>query len=36
MAIGLARVLWLIIDIIDQKEKIFYQWIDTISGLHDQ
>jgi hypothetical protein len=24
------------IDTIDQKEKIFYRWIDTIGGQHDQ
>jgi hypothetical protein len=32
----IKRILWSIIDTIDQKEQIFYQWIDTIGGLHDQ
>jgi hypothetical protein len=26
----------MIIDTIDQKEKIFYRWIDTIGGLNDR
>jgi hypothetical protein len=30
MAIGLTRIC-----AIDQKEKIFYQWIDAIGGQHD-
>jgi hypothetical protein len=34
--IGLTRILWLMIDIIDQKDKIFNRWIDTIGGQHDQ
>ncbi len=30
MAIGLTRILWSINDTFNQKEKIFYRWIDTI------
>ncbi len=36
MTIGLTRILLSIIDTTDQKEKIFYQWIDTFVGLHDR
>jgi hypothetical protein len=36
MVIGLTRILWSMIDTIDQKEQIFNRWIDTIGGQHDQ
>jgi hypothetical protein len=35
-AIGLRRILLSIIDSIDQKEKIFFRWIDTIGGPCDR
>jgi hypothetical protein len=35
MAIGLTRILGFTINTINQKEKIFHQWIDTVGGLHD-
>ncbi len=36
MAIGLTRILWLMSDTIDQSEKIFYQWNNTIGAQHDR
>jgi hypothetical protein len=36
MIIGFTRILWSMIDTIDQKEKIFNLWIDTIGCQHDQ
>jgi hypothetical protein len=33
MIIGLTRILWSMIDTIDQKEKIFNWWIDAIGGM---
>jgi hypothetical protein len=36
MVIGLTRILLSMIDTIDQKEKNFNRWIDTIGGQHDQ
>jgi hypothetical protein len=36
MVIGLTRILRLMIDTIDQKEKIFNQWMDTIGDQHDK
>jgi hypothetical protein len=36
MVIVLIRILWSMIDTIDQREKIFNRWIDTNGGQHDQ
>ncbi len=36
MVIGLTMILWSMIDTIDQKEKIFNRWIDTIGDQPDQ